>query len=69
MKNETQSPSIFEVESFGDAVMGYSVDDNGQMSMNNYTGDLTVFEYLDKEYKIVKWCKNSKNKGKQFIND
>lgn len=69
MENKNEKPTIEEVEKNGLDVMGYSVDDKGLMSMSSYTGDLTVYEYLGKEYKIVKWRKNSKNKGKQFIND
>jgi len=69
MTNENQNPTIQEVEKNGLAVMGYSVNDNGIMSMTDYKGDLTIYEYKDEEYKIVKWNKNSKNKGKQFIND
>jgi hypothetical protein len=67
MKNENQNPTIQEVEKNGLAVMGYSVDDTGTMSFDNYTGDLTVYEYEEKEYMIVEWNKKSKNKGKQFI--
>ena len=69
MTNENQNPTIQEVEKNGLAVMGYSVNDSGVMSMTDFKGDLTIYEYKDEEYKIVKWNKNSKNKGKQFIND
>jgi hypothetical protein len=69
MKNENQNPTLKEVEKNGLAVMGYSVNDSGKISFTDYTGDLTEYEYLGEEYKIVKWNKNSKNKGKQFIND
>lgn len=69
MKNENENPTLQEVEKNGLAVMGYSVNDSGIMSMTDYKGDLTIYEYLEKEYKIVKWNKNSKNKGKQFINN
>jgi hypothetical protein len=69
MKNENQNPTLQEVEKNGLGVMGYSVNDSGEISFTDYTGDLTEYEYLGKEYKIVKWNKNSKNKGKQFIND
>ena len=61
------SPTIKEVEEKGLPIEGYSVNDNGKMSFGSYTGDLTVYEYLGKEYKIVSWDKKSKNKGKQFI--
>jgi hypothetical protein len=67
MTNENQNPTIQEVEKNGLAVMGYSVNDSGVMSMTDFKGDLTIYEYKDEEYKIVKWNKNSKNKGKQFI--
>ena len=66
MENE-KTPTIQEIEKNGLAVSGYSVDDKASMSFTNYTGDLTVYEYLGKEYKIVDWQKNSKNKGKQLI--
>ena len=69
MKNENENPTLQEVEKNGLAVMGYSVNDSGEMSLTDYTGDLTEYEYLGKEYKIVKWNKNSKNKGKQIINN
>ena len=69
MKNENENPTLQEVEKNGLAVMGYSVNDSGIMSMTDYKGDLTIYEYLEKQYKIVKWNKNSKNKGKQFINN
>jgi len=68
MKNENQNPTLQEVEKNGLEVMGYSVNDSG-IAFKDYTGDCTEYEYLGKEYKIVKWNKNSKNKGKQFIND
>jgi hypothetical protein len=69
MKNENENPTIEEVEKNGLGVMGYSVNDSGTMSFDDYTGDLTIYEYKGKEYKIVNWNKKSKNKGKQFIDD
>ena len=69
MKKENQPPTIKEVEKNGVAVMGYSVNDKAEMSFMGFTGDLTVYEYLGKEYKIVEWNKKSKNKGKEFINN
>jgi hypothetical protein len=65
--NNEKLPTIKEVEENGFGGVGYSVNDKGVMSFTDYTGDLFIYEYLGKEYKIVQWSKKSKNKGKQFI--
>lgn len=68
MENNKTLPTTTEVEKNGIAEYGYSVNDKGQMAFaEGYTGDLTAYEYKEKIYKIVDWKKNSKNKGKQFI--
>jgi predicted transcriptional regulator YheO len=67
MENESNIPTIKEVESNGVFVMAHSVNDVAEVSFMEYTGDLTIYEYLGKKYKIVQWNENSKNTGKQFI--